>query len=51
MCPECLASAGWIVGSALSSGGVTALLVGWVRSRTEFFSFRAGKEKQIWRQR
>jgi len=51
MCPECLASAGWIVGGVLSSGSVTALLVGWVRSHTRFFSFRAGKEKQLWRQR
>ena len=35
MCPECLVSAGWIVGGALSSGGITALLMGFVRSHKE----------------
>jgi hypothetical protein len=27
MCPACIASAAWVVGSAVSTGGVTALVV------------------------
>jgi len=27
MCPACVASAAWVVGSAVSTGGVTALVV------------------------
>jgi hypothetical protein len=37
MCPECLVSAGWIVGGALSSGGMTALLVGGLSAPIEEF--------------
>jgi len=27
MCPACIASAGWMVGGAMSTGGLTALVV------------------------
>jgi len=36
MCPECLVSAGWIVGGAMSSGGMTALLLRFIRAPRVF---------------
>ena len=36
MCPECLASAAWIVGGAISTGSASALLVKTFRFKSTF---------------
>jgi hypothetical protein len=33
MCPVCLATAAWIAGSAISTGGLTALVIKSVRAK------------------
>src|SRR5512135_713637 len=45
MCPECLVSAGWIVGGAMSSGGMTALLLRFIRAHGVFSVLK--KERRI----
>jgi hypothetical protein len=47
MCPACLASAGVVVGSAVSTGGLTALVVKVFRKKKVEKSDSKEKEKEV----
>jgi hypothetical protein len=52
MCPVCVANAVLTVGSAASSGGLAALAIRALRTKTKVITNRvkiaAGKEKRAW---